>query len=76
MIKNRLSAILGEKRITQKELSEMTGIRPNTINDMYHEMAERVSLDHLSRICEVLEIELSELLVYKPNKIKRDWENE
>ncbi|MCB6569457.1 helix-turn-helix transcriptional regulator [Eubacterium limosum] len=76
MIKNRLSAILGEKRITQKELSEMTGIRPNTINDMYHEMAERVSLDHLSRICEVLDIELSELLVYKPNRIKRDWENE
>ena len=42
MIKIHLSRLLGEKRISQAELSRQTGIRPSTINDMYNEIAERV----------------------------------
>ena len=55
MIKLLLSARLGEKRLTQADLARMTGIRPNTINELYHEIAERVSLEHLDLICEALE---------------------
>ena len=54
MIHVKLSRILGEKRITQAELSRMTGIRPATINELYHELAERVNLEHLDLICEAL----------------------
>lgn len=41
MIKILLSKKLGELRWTQKDLARATGIRYNTINDLYHDMAAR-----------------------------------
>lgn len=66
-----LSRKLGELRWTQADLARKTGIRPQTINEMYHEMCERVNLDHLDLICEALGCDLSELLVWEPGIIKR-----
>lgn len=71
MIRIHLSGLLGEKRWTQAYLSQMTGIRPNTISDIYNEIAERISLEHLDRICEVLECELTDLMEYVPNETKK-----
>lgn len=63
MIRVLLSARLGEKRLTQADLVRMTGIRPATINELYHEIADRVSLEHLDLICEALDCDLSDLIV-------------
>ena len=68
MIRIHLSRLLGERRMTQIELSRKTGIRAATINELYHEFAERVNLEHLDKICEVLGCELDELMEYVPNK--------
>ncbi len=62
MIRILLSRKLGEVRWTQADLARATGIRPSTINDLYHELAERVNLEHLDLICEALECDLSELI--------------
>jgi len=67
MIRILLSRKLGELRWTQSDLARMTRIRPTTINEMYHEIAERVSLEHLDLICEALDCDLSEILVRVPN---------
>ena len=71
MIKIMLSKILGERRMSQLELSQRTGIRLNTINDMYNEICFRVSLEHLDLICKELDIKLSDLLVRVPGEQKR-----
>ena len=63
MIRVLLSARLGEKRLTQADLARMTGIRPATINELYHEIADRVSLEHLDLICEALDCDQSDLIV-------------
>ena len=68
MIKILLSKKLGELRLTQADLARATGIRPNTINELYHELTERVSLEHLDLICEALNCELDELIIRVPNK--------
>ncbi len=68
MIKIHLSKILGEKRMSQKRLSELTDIRRATINEMYHELVERVNLDYLSKICQVLNVKIEDLLEYVPDK--------
>ena len=68
MIMIMLSRKLGELRVTQAELAAKTGIRPNTINDLFHNVAERVSLEHLDLICEALNCELDELIIRVPNK--------
>ena len=75
MIKNHLSRLLGERRISQRKLSRLTGIRYPTINDMYNEWLERYNAEHLDRICEVLECQLSDLIEYIPNKIPKTGKN-
>lgn len=71
MIKILLSRKLGELRWTQADLARKTGIRPTTINELYHEMAERVNLEHLDLICEALDCELDEIIIRIPNSSPR-----
>ena len=54
--------------MSQKELSEKTGIRRATINEMYHELVERINLDYLSKMCEVLNVKIEDILEYIPDK--------
>ncbi len=72
MIKILLSTRLGERRMTQAQLARKTGIRPNTIGELYNELAERVSLEHLDKICEVLDCDLSDLIIRVSEKPKKD----
>jgi len=53
---------LGERRWTQADLARKTGIRPSTINEMYHEICERVNLEHLDKICEALDCDLQDII--------------
>ncbi len=71
MIRILLSTRLGERRWTQADLARATGIRPSTINDLYHEIAERVNLEHLDLICEALDCNLEDLIVRVPNSEPR-----
>lgn len=75
MVVLHLSRLLGERRMPQIELARLTGIRPNTINEMYHGFLERVSLEHLDLICEALECELEELIERVQNPVKRTGKN-
>jgi putative transcriptional regulator len=68
MVRILLSTLLGERRWTQADLARKTKIRPSTINDLYHELAERVNLNHLELICKALGCEISDLLVLTKNK--------
>ena len=67
MIRIFLSPRLGERKMTQADLARATGIRPNTISELYHELVDRVNLEHLDIICEVLHCELDELIVRAPD---------
>lgn len=71
MIRIMLSTRLGERRMTQSELARATGIRSQTINEMYHDFSDRVNLDDLDLICEALDCTLSDLLIYEPNEVRR-----
>lgn len=67
MIRILLSTQLGKRRWTQADLARATGIRPTTINELYHELAARVNLEHLDLICEALDCDLSDIIVREPN---------
>lgn len=66
MIRILLSKKLGELRWTQADLARATGIRPNTINEYYHELSERISLDHVDLICSALHCDVCDLIVRTP----------
>ncbi|MCR0203749.1 helix-turn-helix transcriptional regulator [[Clostridium] innocuum] len=61
-VKIHLSELLGKRKMTQAELARKTGIRPNTINEMYWELIERVNLNHIETICKELNCSIGELL--------------
>lgn len=67
MIRIKLSKILGERRWSQADLARKTNIRPNTISDMFNELSERISLEHLDLICEALDCDISEILEKEVN---------
>lgn len=71
MVRILLSKKLGELRVTQAELARRTGIRPNTISELYHEFTDRVNLEHLDLICEALDCDLGELIVREPGTKKK-----
>jgi putative transcriptional regulator len=57
-----LSTLLGERRWNQTKLANVSGVRPNTINLLYHELADSVKLDHLDQICKALNCKLDDLV--------------
>jgi len=75
MVRIYLSRILGEKRMSQKELSKLTGIRPNTISEWYNEIAVSLKVEHIDRICEVLGCRLDELIEVIPNRMPKTGEH-
>lgn len=66
MIRILLSTRLGELRWTQADLARKTGIRPSTINEIYHELCDRINLEHLDLICEALGCDITDLIVRVP----------
>lgn len=57
--------------MSQKTLSELTGIRPNTISEWYNEITVSLKVEHIDRICEVLGCSVDELIEVIPNKMPK-----
>lgn len=62
-IELRIKEAIENKDMTQKQLAELTGIRPAAISSLVRGYVERLNLDHLERIAIALEIDdLNELI--------------
>ena len=67
MIKNKLSAIMGEKRIKMSELSRMTGLSYQTVFRVYYDKTQSIDFSTLSKICWALECDVADILGYAPD---------
>lgn len=70
-IKIKISDLLGKHKMTQKELSEKTGIRPATVSALYHETIKRLEIEHIDKLCEVLDCQPGDILERVPNIKKK-----
>lgn len=62
-IRIKLRDILEERSISQARLAEMTDIRPNAISNLARGYVDRLTIDHIERIADVLEInDINELI--------------
>lgn len=52
----KLKKLLEERKITQKELSQMSGVREATISDIVRGVRTVINFKHLSDIASALEI--------------------
>ena len=65
-LKNRLSRLLGDRRITMKQVADGTGLTYRVVLDLYHDRSTRVDLATLAKICDYLRVPVSELLEWTP----------
>lgn len=66
MIENKLSEVMGRKRLKISDVIEMTGLARNTVAELYHGRAKRVDLETLDKLCKALGCEsLSEIVEFR-----------
>lgn len=70
-IKCYLSRILGERRISQRELSRMTGLSTATINKIYNETWTRIDRETMMKLCKALNIGVGDLFEYIPEEERK-----
>lgn len=61
MIHINLSALLSSRNMTQKELSEITGIRASTISAFCNNIAVSIKMSQMESICAALDCAPDEL---------------
>lgn len=64
MVKWKLHLLLAEKRMSRKQLSELTNIRQATISSYCNETAKHIVVEHISLICKALNCKISDLIEY------------
>lgn len=65
---NNVSRILGERLLSITEVSLKTGISRSTLTNLYYRRAKRIDFITIEKLCDYLEIPMSELFEYEPEK--------
>lgn len=59
-----VKVMLARRKMTQKQLAEITGIRPPTVSKICLGTIDRLPVEALNRICEALDCQPADLMVY------------
>jgi putative transcriptional regulator len=54
--------------MSQKDVSEKTGIRPATVSALYHETIKRIEIDQLNKLCKAFDCQPGDLFEYIPDE--------
>ena len=65
---NLLWKLLVDKKMSKADLRKVANIAPNTMTKLRRD--QEVSLSVLSRICEVLDVNIGQIMEFVPNKNK------
>jgi putative transcriptional regulator len=68
MIKFRFRRLLRKRKISQFQASEITGIRPGTINAYYHGFVKRINVKDLNKMCRKFDCTVTDIIEYVPEK--------
>lgn len=67
MINIKVAELMGKNKLTKKALSDMTGIRPNTIAALWNGTAKRLEIDQIDKLCAALNCQPSDIMEYIPD---------
>ncbi|GCD11400.1 helix-turn-helix domain-containing protein [Clostridium tagluense] len=68
MIKMKLHVKLAENRLTQKQISEITGIRLPTISAYCVDSFKMISREHLDILCSYFNCKIEDIIEYKKDE--------
>ena len=67
-MENHFSSLLGSKMLRIADVQKNTGVSRGVLTDLYYKKAENPSLSTLIKICDFLQVPLSELVEYDPTE--------
>ena len=67
-IKIKLKVLLAMNDMTQKKVSEITGIRQPTISAICNNTIKQLPIDVLDKLCAALNCQPADIMEYVPNK--------
>ncbi|MEX3711223.1 helix-turn-helix transcriptional regulator [Cytobacillus horneckiae] len=62
-VKSNLKTILDDRKISIRQFTDMTGLKFETLRRLYNDDTKQYQRDTIGRVCEILKIEINELLV-------------
>lgn len=66
VIVNRLSRLMGERRLSIQELSRQSGVSYSSVFALYHDQANRFDRPTLDRLCTALSCGVGDILEFVP----------
>lgn len=67
MIETRLHILLAERRMSQKDLCDATGIGKNTISRYYNNTWTKINKEDISKLCEFFNCKVEDIFYYVEN---------
>ncbi|MBU7317284.1 helix-turn-helix domain-containing protein [Paenibacillus oleatilyticus] len=72
-VRLRLKEIMEQRGLTQIQLSELSGVRQSAISEMSRNVREQISLIHLAKLADALNIDnINEFLVIEKDGSRSD----
>jgi DNA-binding Xre family transcriptional regulator len=66
----KLKKILEDKKMSQKQLSQLSGVRESTLSDIVRGARTVINFEHLSKISKALELSsINEIIDFKNNNL-------
>ena len=67
MIKNKLSELMGKKRLNMAEVARIAGLSHVAVFKIYHDKNKVISLETINKLCWALECEIQDIFEYIPD---------
>ena len=67
VITNRLSRLMGERRIRIQDVADGTGLAYSAVHALYHDKAKRLDISTLNKICNYLGVPVGEIFEWTPD---------
>ncbi len=68
MIKNKLSEIMGIRRLNMAEVARLAGLTHVTVFRIYHNKTKTIELETLDKLCGALNCRIQDIFEHIPNK--------
>lgn len=68
MIKNKLSEILGRKRINKAELSRFSGVSYSSVKSIYYNKTKGIEFETLDKLCNFLQCTPNDIFEFTPDE--------
>jgi putative transcriptional regulator len=65
-IVNRISEVMGRRRLSLSAVAERAGLGRDTVSDLYHDRTGRLDFETLARLCRALDAQPGDLFAYAP----------